>query len=150
MLAIVTPRLRWTGLAILTLHFPLTTLAAQQTERYSIPGGDVAIYNLAGEVKVEPGSGVVTAELTRGGADAAKLKVLQGEIDGWEALRVTYPADRIHYDRVAEIILQGDKCLGSGRIFSVDTGDLKTGSIHAAVADGAHERGRPARHAPSH
>ena len=42
MQAIVTPRLRWTGLAILTLHLPLATLAAQQAERYSIPGGDVA------------------------------------------------------------------------------------------------------------
>ena len=102
MQAIVTPRLRWTGLAILTLHLPLASLAAQQAERYSIPGGDVAIYNLAGEVKVEPGSGVVTAELTRGGADAVKLKVLRGEIDGWEALRVVYPADRIQYSRLSE------------------------------------------------
>ena len=101
MQAIVTPRLRWTGLAILTLHLPLATLAAQ-AERYSIPGGDVAIYNLAGEVKVEPGSGVVTAELTRGGADAVKLKVLQGEVDGWEALRVIYPADRIQYGRLSD------------------------------------------------
>jgi lia operon protein LiaG len=102
MLAIVTPRLRWTGLAILTLHLPLATLAAQQAERYSMPGGDVAIYNLAGEVKVEPGSGVVTAELTRAGADAAKLKVMKGEIDGWETLRVIYPADRIQYSQLSE------------------------------------------------
>jgi lia operon protein LiaG len=101
MQAIVTPRLRWTGLAILTLILPLTPLAAQ-AERYTIPGGDVAIYNLAGEVKVEPGSGEVTTEVTRGGADAAKLKVLKGEIDGWETLRVTYPADRIQYSQLSD------------------------------------------------
>jgi lia operon protein LiaG len=102
MQAIVTPRLRWTGLAILTLHLPLATLAAQQAERYSIPGGDVAIYNLAGEVKVEPGSGTVATELTRGGADAAKLKVMKGEIDGRETLRVIYPADRIQYGKLSD------------------------------------------------
>jgi hypothetical protein len=102
MLAIVTPRLRWTGLAILTLCLPLATLAAQKAERYTIDGGDVAIYNLAGEVKVEPGSGAVTTEVTRGGADAAKLKVLKGEVDGWEALRVIYPADRIQYSRLSD------------------------------------------------
>jgi lia operon protein LiaG len=100
MQAIVTPRLRWTGLAILTLHLPLVILAAQQAERYTIEGGDVAIYNLAGEVKVEPGSGSIVAEVTRGGADAAKLKVLKGEIDGWETLRLLYPADRIQYSRL--------------------------------------------------
>jgi lia operon protein LiaG len=102
MQASVTPLLRWTGLAILTLHMPLAALAAQQAERYTIPGGDVAIYNLAGEVRVEPGSGEVTAEVARGGADAGKLKVMKGEIDGWETLRVIYPADRIQYGKLSE------------------------------------------------
>jgi DUF4097 and DUF4098 domain-containing protein YvlB len=60
----------------------------------------VAIYNLAGEVRVESGSGAVTAEVTRGGADAAKLKVVKGEIDGSQTLRIIYPADRIHYPQL--------------------------------------------------
>jgi hypothetical protein len=102
MQAIVPPLLRWTGLAILTLHLPLALLAAQQAERYTIPGGDVAIYNLAGEVRVEPGSASVIAEVTRGGADAAKLKVVKGEIEGWETLRLLYPADRIQYGQLSE------------------------------------------------
>ena len=102
MQASVTPLLRWTGLAILTLHIPLAALVAQQAERYTIPGDDVAIYNLAGEVRVEPGSGAVTAEVARGGGDAGKLKVMKGEIDGWETLRVIYPADRIQYGKLSE------------------------------------------------
>src|SRR6187397_2761682 len=50
-------------------------LEAQKPEQYTIRGDEVGIYNLAGEVRIEPGPGpAVTAELTRGGADAAKLK----------------------------------------------------------------------------
>ena len=82
------------------LLFPLR-LPAQQ-ERYTVTGDEVAIYNLAGEVQVQPGPGPdVTAEVTRGGADAAKLKVAQGEVDGRETLRFLYPADRIRYGEPA-------------------------------------------------
>jgi lia operon protein LiaG len=102
MQSIVTPLVCWTAVAVLTLTLPLSPALAQQAERYTIPGGDVAIYNLAGEVRVDPGSGSVTAELTRGGADAAKLKVMAGEIDGWETLRVLYPADRIQYTGLSD------------------------------------------------
>jgi lia operon protein LiaG len=104
MQAIVTPLFRWTALsALATLLAVPGRLPAQQTERYSISGGDVSIYNLAGEVRVEAGSGAdVTAELTRGGADAGKLKVLKSEIDGWDALRITYPANRIQYSALAD------------------------------------------------
>jgi hypothetical protein len=100
--SIATPLLRWTVLAFLTLILPFSALQAQKAERYTISGGDVAIYNLAGEVKVEPGSGVVTAEVTRAGADAAKLKVLAGEIDGWQTLRLIYPEDRVQYSRLPD------------------------------------------------
>jgi lia operon protein LiaG len=89
--------------AIVTpLLLVLATVGAQQPERYTIPGDDVAIYNLAGEVRVEPGSSSVTAEVTRGGADAGKLKVMQGEIDGWETLRLLYPGNRIRYGRLSD------------------------------------------------
>src|SRR4051812_36755099 len=100
--SIVTPLLRWTVPTLITLFLPFSASQAQKAERYSISGGDVAIYNLAGEVKVEAGSGVVTTEVTRGGADAAKLKVVSGEIEGWQTLRLLYPADRIQYSRLAD------------------------------------------------
>lgn len=102
----VTPFSFWT-----TLHYPLVGLLlalpgglpAQQAERYSIVGSDVSIYNLVGEVRIEPGSGAdVVAELTRGGTDAAKLKVLKSEIDDSEALRVSYPADRVQYGKLSD------------------------------------------------
>jgi lia operon protein LiaG len=81
---------------------PSSRLRAQQPERYSVSGHEVAIYNLAGEVRVEAGPGPdVVAEATRGGADAAKLKVMRGEIDGTETLRFVYPADRIKYSKLS-------------------------------------------------
>lgn len=72
-------------------------LAAQQPERYSLAGDDVAIYNLAGLLQVGAGQGEVSVEIARGGAAAAQLKVAQGEIAGRPSLRVIYPADRIRY-----------------------------------------------------
>lgn len=74
-----------------------TGLAAQ--ESYTVSGDEVAIYNLAGEVEVVGGSGsAVGVRVSRDGDDAARLDVRVGEIDGRQALRVIYPADRIHYD----------------------------------------------------
>jgi len=70
---------------------------AQQPERYALAGNDVALYNLAGKVQVQPGDADITVQVTRAGADAARLKVAQGEIDGHSTLRVIYPADRIRY-----------------------------------------------------
>jgi lia operon protein LiaG len=102
--AIAFPQLRWTLLPLLTgpILLPLPSVA-QQPERYAVSGDEVAIYNLAGEVRVEPGPGPdVTAEVTRGGADAGKLKVMKGEVDGRETLRFLYPADRIQYTKLAE------------------------------------------------
>jgi DUF4097 and DUF4098 domain-containing protein YvlB len=83
--------------AIAILLLTATALSAQQAERYSIPTDELAIYNLAGEVRLEPGSGDITVQVTRGGADAAKLKVFRGERDGTETLRFVYPETRIQY-----------------------------------------------------
>ena len=69
-------------------------LAAQ--ERKTIPGPDVAIYNLAGIMKLEAGSGAdVAVEIARGGRDGGKLTVATGEIRGRQTLRVIYPEDDI-------------------------------------------------------
>jgi len=101
MQAIVIPQLRWTLVLSLTGFFlPATSLAAQQLERYALPDDEVAIYNLAGQVRLEPGTGSdVTVQVTRGGADAAKVKAVQGKRDGVETLRFIYPGDRILYGK---------------------------------------------------
>ena len=88
---------------LLTAFMTLSaTLSAQQAERYTVTGSDVAIYNLAGEIRVEAGAGPgIVAEVTRSGADAAKLKVMKSEIDGTQTLRFVYPADRITYGKLS-------------------------------------------------
>ena len=73
-------------------------LAAQTVSRHSLRGADVALYDLAGAVQIEAGSGdAVAVEVTRGGADAAQLKVAEGELGGQPTLRVVYPGERIRY-----------------------------------------------------
>src|SRR5687767_1178333 len=77
---------------------PATSLPAQQAERYSIPEDELAIYNLAGEVRMEPGpSGDITVTVARGGADGARIKVMRSKRDGMETLRFVYPEGRILY-----------------------------------------------------
>lgn len=71
-------------------------VGAQEVHR--IPGGDVAVYNLAGHARVVRGSGSeVVVRVTRGGADAAQLKVETGRLDGRSTLRVVYPDDQVIY-----------------------------------------------------
>jgi hypothetical protein len=99
MQAIVIPQLRWSSVLSLTgLILPATHLGAQELERYTLSENEVAIYNLAGQVRLEPGSGGdVTVHVTRGGADAGQLKVGLSKLDGVETLRVIYPGNRIRY-----------------------------------------------------
>jgi lia operon protein LiaG len=81
--------------ALLLLTF-VTIPAAAQTTRQVLKGDSVAVYNLVGELRVEPGSGSdVTVEIRRGGADADKLEVQAGPIRGRETLRIIYPDDVI-------------------------------------------------------
>jgi hypothetical protein len=73
-------------------------LAGQQVEQYTVTGQDVAIYNLAGQVSVEAGSGSgVGVEVRRGGADGSRLVVERGPIGARQTLRIIYPDDRIVY-----------------------------------------------------
>lgn len=77
---------------LLVMSVPL----AAQTSRYVLKGDSVAVYNLVGELRVEAGTGNdVAVELTRGGADAAKLDVQSGPLRDRETLRVIYPDDVI-------------------------------------------------------
>ena len=72
--------------------------AAAQTERRSLTGSAIAIYDLAGRVSVEQGTGSdVVVEITRGGHDAKKLSIDIGDIRGRNTLRVRFPDDDIVY-----------------------------------------------------
>lgn len=84
------------ALALPVLGLLAPAVAAQ--ERLTISGGKVAIYNLAGRTSVERGTGnAVVVEVTRGGRDAARLRVEQGPVGERATLRVVYPGDRIAY-----------------------------------------------------
>jgi hypothetical protein len=72
--------------------------AAQDPERHTLRGSNVAVYNIAGSVRVEGGGGSdVVVEVTKRGQDGSRLRVETGGLDRREALRVIYPEDRIVY-----------------------------------------------------
>lgn len=83
--------------ALLSIALAFSSTAAQ-TERRTLSGDRVSIYNLAGRLRLQPGSGsTVVAEVTRSGRDANQLRLQAGDIRGVATLRVVYPADRIVY-----------------------------------------------------
>ena len=87
-----------TSLALTTALTVPALVNAQTPERRTLPGDDIAVYNLAGVMRVEGGSGSeVTVEVARGGGDASKLSIQTGRIRGRETLRVIYPDRRIVY-----------------------------------------------------
>jgi lia operon protein LiaG len=78
----------------------LPVVGQAQTDRITLPGTRVAIYNLAGSLQVEGGSGNETiVEVNRGGDDRAGLRVERATIRGDEAVRVVYPTTTIVYAR---------------------------------------------------
>jgi lia operon protein LiaG len=85
------------GLALAAIALAVQSASAQ-TERRTLAGNSVAIYDLVGHVQVEQGSGSeVVVEITRGGHDAKKLSVEVGDLRGRNTLRVRYPDDDIIY-----------------------------------------------------
>ena len=86
------------GVVVAALLATAAALPAQERERRAIRADDVAIYNLAGELRAEAGSGSeVVVEVVRGGRDGDRLRVETGRIGGRETLRVIYPDDDIVY-----------------------------------------------------
>lgn len=82
--------------AILTLICtPLLTAHAQGSDRVTLSGRNIAVYNLVGRLHVTGGGATASATITRRGRDAGKLTVATGNVDGSEALRVIYPGDRV-------------------------------------------------------
>ncbi len=72
--------------------------SARASERFTLPGDEVAVYNLAGKMQVVAGRGSqVEAEVARQGRDGGKLKVETGRIGERQTLRVIYPANRVVY-----------------------------------------------------
>ena len=106
-------RLATPALGLLILVFHGGDLAAQsERQRFALGTGTIAIYNLAGELTVEPGSGSeVVVEVERGGADASQLRIETGPRQGMQTLRVIYPGDQVVYPP-----------LGRGTRSSVDVG----------------------------
>lgn len=121
--------------ATLALALGVSSLQAQQAERFTLQGDAPAIFNLAGNVEIVPteASGV-EIEINRGGADASRLQIRTGEIDGRETLRVVYPDDEIGYPRMrggqTSLRVRDDGTFGDGfeggdRVTIEDDGDLE-------------------------
>ena len=88
--------MRFATLAMLLVAPAL--MRAQSTERVTLEGSEVAIYNLVGRLRVEGGSGSsVVVEVSRAGREASRLRLEKGVVRGRMALRVRYPEDRIVY-----------------------------------------------------
>ena len=87
---------RFVAIAVATAL--IASSSSAQTERKTLTGSSIAIYDLAGRISVEQGQGSdVVVEVTRGGRDADKLKVDVGDLRGRNSLRVIYPDDDIIY-----------------------------------------------------
>ncbi len=66
--------------------------------RHVLEGGDVAVYNIAGELRVVQGTGrSVEVEITPRGKDGGRLTVEETIEKGVPTLRVIYPEDKIVY-----------------------------------------------------
>ncbi|HEX6370463.1 MAG TPA: DUF4097 family beta strand repeat-containing protein [Longimicrobium sp.] len=91
-------------------------LAGQRAERFTITGSPAVVHNLAGEVTVAAGTGSgVVVEVTRGGPDAARLRVAR---EG-NAVRVAFPGERVVYERMgarsrSTIQVRADGTVGGG------------------------------------
>jgi lia operon protein LiaG len=101
-------------------------MQAQRVERFTLRGNRAAVYNIAGKVTIEAGTGAdVVVEVTRAGKDADRLKMEERTIEGRSALCVIYPDERIIYrDRQTRAnsnwstnTSSDGECQGGGRRF---------------------------------
>ena len=84
------------GIPLLALGLSSVVTAAPSPDRHVLRGAAVAIYDLAGELVVEPGTGTdVVVDVTIGGPDAAELRVEEGPVGQWQTLRVVFPGNRV-------------------------------------------------------
>ena len=84
--------------ALMLLLAVPAVMQAQRVERFSLRGNSASVYNIAGKITIEAGSGSdVVVEVTRAGRDADRLRMEERTIDGRAALCVIYPDERIFY-----------------------------------------------------
>jgi lia operon protein LiaG len=93
--------------------------AADSNEHYSLSGSDIALYDLAGVARLEPGSGSsVQVQVNRGGADAARLDVRISPIGGRQTLCVRFPSDHVTYPAIggsrSTVRVRDDGTFGDG------------------------------------
>ncbi len=87
------------ALCSLALTVALTS-AAGAAEQVRLSGSTVTLWNLAGLVIVEPGTGPdVVVSVERGGRDAGKLRLVSDRTPTGSRLRVLYDSDRVVYRR---------------------------------------------------
>lgn len=76
----------------------LPSRSGAQGDRRSLDGNHVAVYNVAGTVRVERGRGRdVEVEVIRQGRDGNRLRIETGTVRGLPTLRIVYPDDDIVY-----------------------------------------------------
>jgi lia operon protein LiaG len=104
----------------------MTACAQPTVERFVLPGQRIEICDLAGAVRVVQGTGTRAEVLvTRGGRDAAQLRVVQSERGGESRLHVIFPGRRVVYSRTkpwnsmhgwgsTTLTVGSDGCLGHG------------------------------------
>lgn len=118
---------------------------AVQERPYELGGDRAAVYNLAGEITVERGSGsAVIVEVRPTGADGGRLRVEQGQLDGRETLRIVYPGDRVVYGSSgggsADVRVRSDGTFGEGgrrvRIAPRGEGLAASADLRIRVPDG--------------
>ncbi len=86
----------------LVLTLLAVAVSAQQPERFVLPAVHSAVYDLVGEIQVQPGTSKdIVVEITRGGRNASELTIERGPVGDYETLRVVYPSDDIVYPRMS-------------------------------------------------
>lgn len=89
------PRLAWLPLL---LALALSAPGRAAAEQIRLSGQTVQLWNVAGEVTIEPGTGPdVIVSVERGGRDGAQLKLVSDRIVSGSRLRVLYDSDRVIY-----------------------------------------------------
>jgi DUF4097 and DUF4098 domain-containing protein YvlB len=100
--------------------FSAFAITLTQAQSYELSGRHVAIYNLVGQVNVQPARGsAVTVDVNIGGPDGGALAIETGGIGNAETLRVIYPDDRITYSEWGrnsrtELRVRDDGTFGDG------------------------------------
>jgi lia operon protein LiaG len=78
----------------------MTACAQPAAQRFVLPGQRIEICDLAGAVRIVRGTGTRAEVLvTRGGPDAARLRIQQDERGGESRLHVIFPDRRVVYSR---------------------------------------------------